>query len=143
MTREDEKQYKGENSIRSKLHLSHNSLLSGRCGHLTKLQNKRVTTLIEWKTPSYQWRGGSKWVGEGRVLTVQMWNKCSSFAVATFTKCFCFFFLFINRRKTGLKHTIMCAPKSLKTGQTVFSSIFSATETWFFWFFSFFAPMLI
>ena len=95
------------------------ALLSGRCGHLQKLQNKRVTSLIEWKTPSYQWRGGSKWVGEGRVVTVHMWNKCSGFALATFTlnsKCFCFFFLFNNRRKKGLKHTIMWTPKSLKTG---------------------------
>ena len=40
---------------------------------LNQITKKRVTSIIEWKTPSDHWR---KWVGEGRVVTVHMWNKC-------------------------------------------------------------------
>ena len=62
--------------IQSNLYFA-SSLSSGRCGNLIKLQQKKshFSNIMEWKTPSDHWRGGSKWVG-GRVVTVHMWNKC-------------------------------------------------------------------
>ena len=45
---------------------------------LNQITEKRshFCNIIEWKTPSDHWRGGSKRVEEGRVVTVDMWNKC-------------------------------------------------------------------
>ena len=73
------------------------------------------------KTPSAHWREGSKWVGQGRVVTVHMWNKYPGWLYIQ-CKLQVLLFLFNYRREKGLKHTIMWTPKSLKRGQTVFNN---------------------
>ena len=90
---------------------------------LNQITKKRshFSNIIEWKTPADHWRGGSKWVGEGRVVTVHKWNKCPGW-LYTQCKLQLLLFLFNYRRKKGLKHTIMWTPKSLKRGQTVFNN---------------------
>ena len=91
-----------------------------KLNQITK-KKSRFSNIIEWKTPSDHWRGGSKWVGEARVVTVHMWNKCPGWLYIQ-CKLQVLLFLFNYRRQKGLKHTIMWTPKSLKRGQTVFNN---------------------
>ena len=92
VTRGNDKQYKGE-----KLHYqqvqttwvqwmySNKTLLQSnlivnqslrKLNQIIIIKKIHFSNIIEWKTPSDHWRGGLKWVGEGRVETVHMWNKC-------------------------------------------------------------------
>ena len=84
-----------------------------KLNQITK-KKSRFSNIIEWKTPSDHWRGGSKWVGEGRVVTVRMWNKCLvSFTFSVNSKCCCFFSI-IGGKKVW--NTRSCGLPNFKKG---------------------------
>ena len=63
------------NTVKSLLHQLFVKRSLRKLNQITK-KKSHFSNIIEWKTPLDHWRGGSKWVGEARVVTVYMWNKC-------------------------------------------------------------------
>ena len=53
------------NTVKSLLHQLFVKRSLRKLNQITKKKKSHFSNVIEWKTPSNHWRGGSKWVGEG------------------------------------------------------------------------------